>query len=546
MTDVTTHTDSWETLPWKRFQYDVARLQTRIYRASRQDERAKVHQLQRLLLRNKAAKYLAVRTVTQDNRGKRTAGVDGKASLNPQERLALVQELNTHLEPSPVRRVNIPKGDGETRPLGIPTLRDRALQALVKLALEPEWEARFEPNSYGFRPGRSAHDAIEAIFNSVRYKAKYVLDADIEKCFDCINHDALLAKLATIRPIERLVRGWLKAGIIDQGNTVFPEAGTPQGGVISPLLANIALHGLEAELTRGHQRVGRPAVIRYADDFVVLHHDLNVISELKARAEAFLQTLGLRLKPSKTSITHTLTRHEGRVGFDFLGFNVRQYPRGKHHSARNGKGMVLGFKTLIRPSKASVQEHEQSLKTLFRTLRNAPAEALIQRLGAKIRGWTNYYATVASSTTFNDIDSRVYAKAIRWVRWRHKGSVKAAIRANFDYKWRLCRGESVLQKHIETHIKRHVKVKGDKSPFDGDWIYWASRLGRDPRLPTRVTALLKRQKGRCKCCDLLFTYSDILEVHHQDGNHRHNAYENLALLHGHCHDDAHRGAHDKG
>jgi len=224
-------------------------------------------------------------------------------------------------------------------------MRDRAMQALVKLALEPEWEAVFEPNSYGFRPGRSTHDAIEAIFNFIRLQPKYVLDADIEKCFDRISQDGLLAKLHAPQPVMRLIRAWLKAGIIEDSKTLFPEAGTPQGGVLSPLLANIALHGFETFVSRD-RRKHRVVVIRYADDFVILCDDLDVLLEAKTRAEAWLAEMGLQLKAAKTHITHTLNEYEGHIGFDFLGFTIRQYRVGKYHAHKRH----AGYKTLIRPS----------------------------------------------------------------------------------------------------------------------------------------------------------------------------------------------------
>jgi RNA-directed DNA polymerase len=235
------HTEGWKTLPWKDIQRNVFRLQKRIYRARVRGNFKQVRNLQRLLLRSWSARCLATRQVTQDNRGKNTAGVDGVARLTPPQRLKMVNELrNRQRKASTIRRVYIPKrNSSEKRPLGIPTMYDRAQQALVKLALEPEWESRFEANSYGFRPGRSAHDAIEAIYRYICRSPKYVLDADIEKCFDRIDHEKLLSKLNAIPEISKLVKGWLKAGILDNGRRIFPERGTPQGGVISPLLVQV-------------------------------------------------------------------------------------------------------------------------------------------------------------------------------------------------------------------------------------------------------------------------------------------------------------------
>src|SRR5437867_1095215 len=300
--------DEWKTVPWAHADRAVFKLQTRIYQAARRGDRKAVHHLQRLLLHSRAARLLAVRRVSQDNRGKRTAGVDGVKSLHAPGRLRLAQTLRLTSHAAPLRRVWIPKpGTAERRPLGIPTLHDRAAQALAKLALEPEWEARFESNSYGFRPGRGAHDAIEAIFNGIRWQPKYVLDADLTKCFDRIDHAALLAKLHTTATLRRAIRAWLKAGVLD-GPTLFPsEAGTPQGGVVSPLLANIALHGLETALqatcpaTRYHRR-WQPIVVRYADDFVVLHPDREVIAQVAARATSWLRAMGLELHPQKTRV----------------------------------------------------------------------------------------------------------------------------------------------------------------------------------------------------------------------------------------------------
>jgi RNA-directed DNA polymerase len=262
----------WKDLPWRKIEQQVFKLQQRIFKASKRGDVKTVHRLQRLLMNSWAAKCLAVRRVTQDNQGQKTAGVDGVKSLTPQQRLDLVRTLTLDTEARPVRRVWIPKpGKDEKRPLGIPVMRDRAGQTLARLALEPEWEAVFEPNSYGFRPGRSVHDAIDAIFDSIVRKPKFVLDADIAKCFDRINQTALLQKLHTFPSLRRAIRGWLKAGIMDGKELCPSEEGTPQGGAVSPLLANIALHGLETTIrdafpeqsyVEGKRERWRPAVIR--------------------------------------------------------------------------------------------------------------------------------------------------------------------------------------------------------------------------------------------------------------------------------------------
>jgi RNA-directed DNA polymerase len=538
------HTENWQTLPWKQFQRNVFRLQQRIYQAARRDDWQRVHNLQRLLLRSWSARCLAVRQVTQDNRGKRTPGVDGVASLTPKQRLALAQSLCNLSDwtVDPIRRSYIPKpGKSEKRGLGIPTMSDRAMQAIVKLALEPEWEASFEPNSYGFRPGRSAHDAIEAIFKFISRKPKYVLETDIEKCFDCISHTALLTKLNTITPIRRLVRDWLKAGIVDGGELLFPEAGTPQGGVISPLLANIALHGLEEALVQVAPRKPKVGVIRYADDLVVIHPDLEVLTQLQESAEAWLAEIGVRLKPSKTRLTHTLELHEGQVGFDFLGFNIRQYRVGKHRTTVYRE--ESHFKTLIKPSKTAVSRHLHKIKGIVRQYRGAPQGALIAALNPVIQGWARYHRTGTAKRTFSKVDNQVYIKLRKWAYHRHKNKARPWQYRRYWRKQgngrRFSEGTTRLCRHDDMPIIRHIKVRGDKSPYDGDWPYWVQRLGRDPTKPRRIVKLLEREKGHCIWCGLRFMAEDVMETHHRDGDRRNNRYANLVLLHAHCHDQLH-------
>lgn len=537
-------TEDWATLPWKQLQRNVFRLQKRIYQAAGRGDRKRVHDLQRLLLRSWSARCLAVRQVTQDNRGKNTPGVDGMASLTPKQRLRLAKMLKglSDWTVSAIRRVYIPKpGRKEKRGLGIPVMFDRAMQALVKLALEPEWEARFEPNSYGFRPGRSAHDAIEAIFNHIRLKPKYVLDADIAKCFDRISHSALLKKLETIQPITRLIHDWLKAGILEKGTFLFPDAGAPQGAVLSPLLANVALHGFEQAITKAAPRQHPAAVIRYADDFVILCDDLDVLSDLKARAEDWLAEMGLELKPSKTRITHTLNEYQGKAGFDFLGFHIRQHRVGKYRP-RTFRGKP-GRKTLIKPSYDAQVQHLRRIKAVIYQYRGAPQAALISAFNPIIRGWSLYYRTCVAKRIFDRLDEQVYHKLYQWAKWRHS---RKGHHWRFQRYWRprgnrqaFADGPSQLALHRDTAIIRHIKVRGDKSPFDGDWLYWSTRLGRDPTKPKRITSLLMKQKGCCSFCGLRFVDSDLTEVHHRDGIHDNNAFYNLALLHAHCHNQVH-------
>jgi RNA-directed DNA polymerase len=541
----TRHTESWKTIPWTKCHRIVFRLQMRIYRASHRGDFQRVHSLQRLLLRSWSARCLATRQVSQDNRGKRTPGVDGVASLTPRQRCRMVDRLHDlDSKPDAIRRVYIEKTNSpDLRPLGIPVMFDRTRQALVRLVLEPEWEAQFEQNCYGFRPGRCQHDAIAAIFNFIRLKPKWVWDADLEKCFDKIAHQPLIEKLNTFPRLEKLIRGWLKAGIVDAGQISYPEAGTPQGGVVSPLLMNAALHGLEEYLTRLCRHRNKPAVIRYADDLVIMHEDRNMLQKLITGAEEWLADLGLRFKPSKSRIVHTLHQYGNqKPGFDFLGFNIRQYPVGQFHT-RTFRAEA-GFKTIIKPSDNAQKRQRKKVKDIIRKHRGNHQAALIRELNPTIRGWSRYYRTCVSKEVFNHLDVWLLRALHQWARHRHPHKSQGW---RWQRYWKprkqhmaFTDGNRYLNIYTNTKIERHIKVSGTRSIYDGDWLYWGIRLNKTPMYPKRKTNLLKRQRGKCLHCGLRFIDGNVLEVHHRNGDHLDNRYDNLWLLHAHCHDEVHR------
>ncbi|MGK7881496.1 MAG: group II intron reverse transcriptase/maturase [Crocosphaera sp.] len=551
----------WNTLPWRKLEKIVFKLQSRIYRASQRGDVKTVHRLQKLLMSSWAAKCIAVRKVTQDNQGRSTAGIDGQKSLSPKDRMKLVKNLKITGKAQPTRRVWIPKpGTEEKRPLGIPTIDDRALQTLVKMALEPEWEAKFEPNSYGFRPGRSAHDAVEAIYGHLRMKPKYVLDADISKCFDKINHQRLLEKLNTTPTLTRQIKAWLKTGVVDNNTFLETDTGTPQGGPLSPLLANIALHGMEecvkslAERTKPvrpsdgkREKRSRMGFIRYADDFVIIHEDLNTINEAKTAIERWLNNMGLELKPSKTRICHTMEPlKEEKPGFNFLGFHFKHHKAGINHSAKNTNGKVLGTKFIISPSESKIREQYRKLKEIVDKHSSSPQYVLINHLNRITRGWSKYYSTVCSQDIFRKLDHLLFLKLWRWANKRHSNKGKKWIKnkywhpiRNSEWGFRTIGKIQVhLYKHTDTKIQRHTKVKGNVSPYDGDWTYWGKRMGKHPLTSPTRTKLLKIQKGQCPICGLNFKLGDIMEIDHiiprkLGGK---DSINNFQLLHRHCHD----------
>lgn len=549
--------EDWTDAPWRKLEQHVFRLQKRIYKAQSRGNIKAVHSLQRLLVKSQAARMLAVRRVTQDNQGKRTAGVDGVKAVGPMTRLLFVERLRAQhrITAHPVRRIMIPKpGKDERRPLGIPVMLDRAHQALAKLALEPQWEARFEPNSYGFRPGRSCHDAIEAIYLAVSKQNYYVLDADIQGCFDHIDHHALLTKLDTTPTLYRACKAWLRAGVMDGGTIVPTTSGTPQGGVISPLLANIALHGMEEAAAQAYKwydghKTHRPLLIRYADDFVIIHRHRAGIEAARDAIEAWLGGMGLHLSPAKTRITHTLHDHEGTAGFDFLGFTIRQYARGKTRSNKGRNGQPLGYTTRTTPSKEAVKRHMESIGDTIRRNNTAPQSAVIRVLNPIIGGWAHYYRTCAASEQFNRCDAQLYSQLQSWARRRHHMKSKTWIAHRYwsmrpGAKWDFVikkDGKPVyrLWEHGDIHIQRHIKVRGNATPYDGNLRYWAQRLKDHPLTRGPLGRLLTKQQGRCAYCGLTFKDGDLLEIDHIHptslGGSKRDP-QNQQVLHRHCHD----------
>ncbi|MFC6060890.1 group II intron reverse transcriptase/maturase, partial [Streptomyces pratens] len=386
----------WLSIDWRATEGEVRRLRQRIFTASQAGDLKRVRNLQKLMLRSRANTLMSVRRVTEVNAGRRTAGIDGMVVLLPRGKAELADWLQHRAapwKPRPVKRVFIPKVNGRQRPLGIPVILDRCLQALVLGALEPEWEARFEPRSYGFRPGRGCHDAIQAIFQAAKGKApkrQWVLDADLTAAFDRINHDRLLALLGQF-PARGLIEQWLKAGVVDQGRFAPTVEGTPQGGIVSPLLMNVALHGLEGAAgvryrqtgaRAGETEAGSPILIRYADDLVALCHSRDEAERVKARLAAWLTPGGLVFNEDKTRIAHL------DDGCDFLGFNVRRY-----------HGTLL-----IKPSRAALQRIRDRLSAEVVNLRGVNAAAVIAKLNPIIRGWAAYYRGVVSSEAFASLD----------------------------------------------------------------------------------------------------------------------------------------------
>ncbi|MHC5771860.1 MAG: group II intron reverse transcriptase/maturase [Nostoc sp.] len=505
--------ESWIALPWKKLRRNLFRLQKRVYKAVQVGDKRKARSLQKLILKSTSARFLAIRQVSQLNAGKKTAGIDGKKSLSFEERFNLEELLKMNSgnwKHQGLREIPIPKKDGTTRMLKIPTIADRAWQCLAKYALEPAHEASFHARSYGFRTGRSAHDAQKHIFASLNAHCngieKRVIELDIEKCFDRINHSAIMDELIAPKGLKLGIFRCLKAGI----NPEFPEQGTPQGGVVSPLLANIALNGIES-IHRVHSKKDRRITpktsakhtvepsIRYADDMVIILRPEDDAIEILERISEFLRKRGMNVSQKKTKVTAATD------GFDFLGWHFKVQSNGKFRSTPS----VDNFKAFRKKVKHIVNNS------------NYGATTKAMKLAPVVRGWRNYHKFCkmdGSKNSLYHIQKRAYKvfnKETKQNRYSSKELLDKAFPA------------------VSYSENKHVMVKGTKSPYDGDTAYWSERNSK--LYDSETSIALKKQNHRCASCGLKFIDEERVHLHHIDENHANWKKNNLEAIHESCH-----------
>jgi RNA-directed DNA polymerase len=540
---------AWHQINWRHAERNVRRLQTRIAQATQQGKWGKVKALQHLLTHSLSGKALAVRRVTE-NTGKRTAGVDGQTWNTPEQKATAIYTLRQRgYHPQPSRRVYIPKSNGKRRPLGILTMRDRAMQALYLLALDPVAETMADPNSYGFRKARSTADAIEACFIALcqHDRAQWILEGDLRSCFDRISHAWLLAHL----PMDKaILRKWLKAGYLENYQFHATEEGTPQGGIISPVAANMTLDGLE-RLLASHfsktSRVGQRAkvnLVRYADDFIITGSSKELLEqEVKPLVKHFMRERGLELSPEKTVITHI------EQGFDFLGQTIRKYQNGKH------------AKFFITPSKKNVKAFLVKVRTRIKQSRDETAGELIVALNPLIRGWALYHRHVVSKAVFHAVDHAIFQAIWSWAQRRHRNKTRRWIKDKYfpntgSNRWvftGVLKDEEgqvkVVRLFAASHVRieRHTKLRAEANPYDPAWeTYFEKRL--DVQMAARLQAkrwlsyLWREQHGLCPVCQQPITKITGWHSHHilwRSKGGRDSA-ENRVLLHPTCHQQVHR------
>lgn len=494
--------ESWKKLPWKKFRKNLFRLQKRIWKAVRAGKTRKARSLQKLVLKSQSARFLAIRQVTQLNAGKKMAGIDGKTALTFKERFELEGKLRLNAnnwKHQGLREIPIPKKDGTTRTLKIPTISDRAWQCLAKYALEPAHEATFHARSYGFRTGRSAHDAQRLLYNNLRSfcngSGKRVIELDIKKCFDRINHSSIMRNLIAPSGLKLGIFRCLKAGT----NVGFPDQGTPQGGVCSPLLANIALNGIEDI----HYS------IRYADDMVFILKPKDSAEAILNQVKEFLAIRGMEISEQKTKLTATTE------GFDFLGW--------KHKVQQNGK-----FKSY--PSEDNYKTFRKKVKSII-NCSNYGAKVKAKKLAPIVRGWRKYHRHCkmdGSRNSLHFIKKRaftVFNKETKQNRYSSKKLIDQAFPA------------------VPYSENKFVMVKGEKSPYDGDITYWSQRNSK--LCDGQTSKALKRQHHSCASCGLKLTSKERVHLHHKDGNHGNWNKDNLVAIHESCHDYLHMSkSHD--
>ncbi len=482
----------WKNINWGLTRKIVFRLQTRLWKAMRAGDKARVRNLQNLILRSRSARLIAIRQITQLNAGKKTAGVDGQKSLNFQQRFELEEKLAKYTfkwKHKKLRKIAIPKKDGTKRILKVPTIADRAWQCLIKLALEPAHEAAFHERSYGFRQGRSTQDCQKILFLNLSSKVKgyekRILELDIEKCFDRIDHKALIKKVIAPARIKQRIWQSLLAGT----SVEFPEQGTPQGGVFSPLLANIALNGIEAI----HKSV------RYADDMVFILKPFDDAKVIRSKIDDFLAQRGLKVKERKTRLVHSTD------GFDFLGWHFKVQQNGKFRST---------------PSEENFLAFRQKVKEIVNSS-NYGSKVKAEKLAPIIRGWRNYHRYCKmdgarfSLWHINNRTFKVFNKETKQNRHTAAALVKQAFPA------------------VPWKENDFVNVKGDYTPFNGDIVYWSKRKSK--LYDGHTAQALKRQDHTCGFCGYKFVDDERVELHHLDGNHGNWKTANLMAVHRTCH-----------